>query len=99
MAIVGLTADGAKRMGGDVPLYVKPMYWGEGDGPSTIMPDPDDIGFALVLFEAPMLPPTGMSITLSPFRRPTVECALTDAKAGCLYPNNARARVRRVRAV
>ncbi len=38
-----------------------------------------------------MLPPTGMSITLSPYRRPTVECALTDAKAGCLYPNNARA--------
>jgi branched-chain amino acid aminotransferase len=90
-AIVSLTAEGAKRMGSSTPLYVKPMYWGEGDGPSTIMPDPDDIGFALVLFEAAMLPPTGMSITLSPFRRPTIECALTDAKAGCLYPNNARA--------
>jgi branched-chain amino acid aminotransferase len=90
-AIVGLAADGAKKMGDSVPLYVKPMYWGEGDGPSVIMPDPDDIGFALVLFEAPMPEPTGISITLSPFRRPTVECALTDAKAGCLYPNNARA--------
>jgi branched-chain amino acid aminotransferase len=89
--IVGLTADGAKRMGGEVALYVKPMYWGEGDGPSVIMPDPEEIGFALVLFEAPLPEPKGISITLSPFRRPTLECALTDAKAGCLYPNNARA--------
>jgi branched-chain amino acid aminotransferase len=32
----------------------------------------------------------GSSLTLSPFRRPTVECMPTDAKAGCLYPNNAR---------
>jgi branched-chain amino acid aminotransferase len=90
-AIVSLTAEGAEKMGTSTPLYVKPMYWGEGDGPSVIMPDPDDIGFALVLFEAPMPDPKGASITLSPYRRPTIENALTDAKAGCLYPNNARA--------
>jgi branched-chain amino acid aminotransferase len=89
--IMALTAEGAKRLGSEIPLYVKPMYWGEGDGPSTIMSDPDDIGFCLVLFEAPMGAPSGLSITLSPYRRPTIECALTDAKAGCLYPNNARA--------
>ncbi len=35
--IVSLTAEGAKRMGSSVPLYVKPMYWGEGDGPNTIL--------------------------------------------------------------
>jgi branched-chain amino acid aminotransferase len=35
--------------------------------------------------------PTGGAITLSPFRRPTAESAPLDAKAGCLYPNNARA--------
>ena len=41
---------------------------------------------------APMPPPTaGISVTLSRFRRPTYETAPTDAKAGCLYPNNARA--------
>ncbi len=28
---------------------------------------------------------------MSPFRRPTRETALVEAKAGCLYPNNARA--------
>jgi branched-chain amino acid aminotransferase len=33
----------------------------------------------------------GMKITLSPFRRPTLECMPVDAKAGCLYPNNGRA--------
>jgi branched-chain amino acid aminotransferase len=33
----------------------------------------------------------GLSITLSPFRRPTMECMPTNAKAACLYPNNARA--------
>jgi branched-chain amino acid aminotransferase len=35
--------------------------------------------------------PAGSSITLSPFRRPTMETMPVNAKAGCLYPNNARA--------
>jgi branched-chain amino acid aminotransferase len=38
-----------------------------------------------------MRPPDGSSITLSPFRKPSAEVMPTDAKAGCLYPNNARA--------
>jgi branched-chain amino acid aminotransferase len=38
-----------------------------------------------------MRKPEGFSITLSPFRRPTIETAPVDAKSGCLYPNNARA--------
>lgn len=90
--IVGLTHEGAKKFDGGPALYVKPMYWGEGEGPSTILPDPDDIGFCLCLFEAPMPPPTaGLRITKSIYRRPTLETMPTDAKAGCLYPNNARA--------
>ena len=36
-------------------------------------------------------PTTGFSVTLSPYRRPTLESMPVDAKAGCLYPNNARA--------
>jgi branched-chain amino acid aminotransferase len=35
----------------------------------------------------------GFSITLSPFRRPTPDSAPLEAKAGCLYPNNARAMI------
>jgi branched-chain amino acid aminotransferase len=38
-----------------------------------------------------MRKPDGFSITTSPFKRPTIETAPVDAKAGCLYPNNARA--------
>ena len=38
-----------------------------------------------------MPPPAGSAITLSPFRRPSMECAPVDAKAACLYPNNSRA--------
>ena len=35
--------------------------------------------------------PQGFSVTLSPFRRPSLEYAPTDAKAACHYPNSARA--------
>jgi branched-chain amino acid aminotransferase len=37
--------------------------------------------------------PSGFSITLSPYRRPTEDSAPIDAKAGCLYPNNSRATI------
>jgi branched-chain amino acid aminotransferase len=90
-AIVELAREGVRRFGKDKALYVKPMYWGEGEGPSTIIADPDDVGFALCLFEAPMPVPGGFSVTSTRFRRPTLDSMPTDAKAGCLYPNNARA--------
>lgn len=91
-AIVDLTREGAKKkFDGKTPLYVKPMYWMESDGASTIMGDVDSTRFCLCLFEAPMPEPKGAAITLSKFRRPTIENAPTDSKAGCLYPNNARA--------
>jgi branched-chain amino acid aminotransferase len=89
--IVGLTRDGARKFDGRTALYVRPMYWAEGDGPSAILPDPESTRFCLCLYEAPMPAPTGLSITLSRFRRPTIENAPTDSKAGCLYPNNGRA--------
>lgn len=89
--IVGLARDGARKFDGKTALYVRPMYWAEGDGPSAILTDPETTRFCLCLYEAPMGEPGGMSITLSPFRRPTIENAPTDSKAGCLYPNNARA--------
>src|SRR5215207_2258567 len=36
-AIVGLTRDGAKKFAPGTALYVKPMYWAEADGASTIL--------------------------------------------------------------
>jgi branched-chain amino acid aminotransferase len=38
-----------------------------------------------------MIAANGFSLTVSPFRRPTPETMPTEAKAGCLYPNNGRA--------
>ena len=89
--IVGLTREGMKKFDKDVTLYVRPMYWAERPGPQALPPDPDSTRFALTLYDSPMRKPDGFSITLSPFRRPTWETAPVDAKAGCLYPNNARA--------
>jgi branched-chain amino acid aminotransferase len=88
---VKLAKDGIARFDHDASLYIRPMYWAERGGPWVQEPDPDSTRWCLVLFEAPMRTPTGFSITLSRFRRPTMECMPVDAKAGCLYPNNARA--------
>jgi branched-chain amino acid aminotransferase len=67
------------------------MYWAERASAMALPPDAESTRFALSLWEAPMRKPDGFSVTLSPFRRPTYESAPVDAKAGCLYPNNARA--------
>ncbi|MDX3928800.1 MAG: branched-chain amino acid aminotransferase [Shinella sp.] len=89
--IEALALEGAKKFDGRTAIYVKPMYWCEhGSQTSVVAPDPESTRFALCLFEAPMNTAKPMTLTLSPFRRPTPECAVTDAKAGCLYPNNAR---------
>jgi branched-chain amino acid aminotransferase len=72
-------------------LYVRPMVWAERAGPLALPGDPESTRFALTIYDSPMRKPEGFSITLSPFRRPTLDSAPVDAKAGCLYPNNARA--------
>ena len=89
--IVDLATEGVKRFGPNPALYVRPMYWAEGDGPGMVAPDPESTRFCLCLYEAPMPAATGFSLTLSPFRRPTLETMPTDVKTGALYPNNARA--------
>jgi branched-chain amino acid aminotransferase len=90
--VVELTREGAKKFGPDAQLYVRPMYWAEGDGPGAVSPDPESTRFLLCLYVEPLPPPSaGTTLTLSPFRRPSLETMPTDSKAGCLYPNNARA--------
>jgi branched-chain amino acid aminotransferase len=86
-----LVREGMAKFSSDTPLYVRPMYWAERAGPQALPPDPDSTRFALSLYETPMRKPDGFSVTLSPYRRPTPDTAPVDAKAGCLYPNNARA--------
>jgi len=88
---VELVNEGRKKFGPDTPLYVRPMVWAERAGPQALPPDAASTNWCLALYETPMRKPEGFSITLSPFRRPTHETAPVDAKATCLYPNNARA--------
>src|SRR3712207_3637993 len=90
-AIVGLTREGVRRFDPGAALYIRPLYWAEAGGYMSVPADPDSTRFCLCLYETPMPEPTGFSVTVSPFRRPTRETMPTDAKAGCLYPNNGRA--------
>jgi branched-chain amino acid aminotransferase len=83
--------EGIAKFDPDAALYIRPMYWAEKEGPWIQAHDPESTRWCLSIYEAALRPPRGFSITLSPFRRPTVETMPVDAKAGCLYPNNARA--------
>ena len=87
----GLVREGIAKFAAGTPLYVRPMYWAERASPMALPPDSESTRFALTLYNSPLRKPDGFSVTLSPFRRPTQESAPVDAKAGCLYPNNARA--------
>jgi len=87
---MGLARDGSKWFDKDAALYIRPMYWAEHSGTLVVAPDPESTKWCLSLYEAPMRKPEGFSITLSPYRKPSLECMPVNAKAGCLYPNNAR---------
>ena len=67
------------------------MYWAEEGAPGGVRPDPESTRWCFCIYVAPFPNAASTAITLSPFRRPTSETAPVDAKAGCLYPNNARA--------
>ena len=93
-AITDLALEGVARFGEGAELYIRPMYWAEAGGLSTVMPDAASTRFCLCIYEVPMPKVTetsGIAVTLSPFRRPSPEAAPLEAKAGCLYPNPARA--------
>ena len=89
---LSLSRDGLARFAPDAALYVRPMYWPEhGAAGGGVRFDPGSTRWCLCIYAAPMPAPSGFAITLSPFRRPTRECAPVEAKAGCLYPNGGRA--------
>lgn len=88
---MALAREGIAKFGAKPELYIRPMYWAQSGVGGGVMFDPETTNWCLCIYEAPMPQPTGSAITLSPFRRPTAECAPVDAKAACLYPNNSRA--------
>ena len=89
--IEALCEEGVAKFSDDAALYIRPMYFAEQGNATSVAPLPESTKFLLSIYVAPMSAPTGYGVTVSPFRRPTQECMPLDAKAGCLYPNNARA--------
>ena len=89
--MVEIVKEGLSAYAHGAAVYIRPMYWAIHGDASAIMPSPDATGFAICLEEIPMAPDTA-SVTLgrTRFRRPVLEDAVVNAKAGCLYPNNAR---------
>jgi branched-chain amino acid aminotransferase len=90
-AIEDLAQDGVKKFKPGAHLYIRPMYWAEHNGPGSVPPDPESTRFCLSIYEAPLPDLTGVSITRSAYAKPLAMTMPIDAKAGCLYPNNARA--------
>ncbi len=89
--MVEITREGLKAYPKDAAVYIRPMYWGIDGDTTAIIPQPEKTGFAICLEEIPMAPETAsVTLTRTRFRRPVLEDAVVNAKAGCLYPNNAR---------
>ncbi|NUB45077.1 branched-chain amino acid aminotransferase [Fertoebacter nigrum] len=87
-----IAREGLRAYGAAQAVYVRPMYWAlDGSSDLGIDPKPGSTGFALCLEEVPMpAPEATTTLTRTRFRRPVLEDAVCNAKAGCLYPNNAR---------
>ncbi|MDJ1016170.1 MAG: branched-chain amino acid aminotransferase [Paracoccaceae bacterium] len=89
--MVAITLEGLKAFGPDAAVYIRPMYWALHGDATAIVPAPDATGFAICLEEIPFAPAeASIRLTRTRFRRPVLEDAVVNAKAGCLYPNNAR---------
>ena len=89
--MVDIALEGLKGFTPGSAVYIRPMYWATDGDPTTIAPAPESTEFALCLEEIPMAPAeASATLTRTRFRRPVMENAVVNAKAGCLYPNNAR---------
>src|SRR3954470_11136229 len=88
--IVALAQEGLSRFADDAAVYIRPMVWAEESDAGTVPPLGSSSAFALCLEAIPMAPPTGFPGTTASFPRPTLGVMPVNAKAPCLYPNNAR---------
>jgi branched-chain amino acid aminotransferase len=89
--MVEIAWEGLKKYPKGTAVYIRPMYWALDGGDLGVVPEPGSTGFALCLEEIPMPTETASTtLTTTRFCRPVLESSVTNAKAGCLYPNNAR---------
>ena len=66
------------------------MMWSRDSAPGIIDVVPENTGFSICIEALDMPSVGGFSLTVSPFCRPRPDMAVTEAKAGALYANNAR---------
>lgn len=88
--VLEIAREGVARYPSGTGLYIRPMYWSRESGPSLVLADPESTAFAFCIEDLPLPEPDGISVTVTEFTRPMYAMAPTDAKAACLYPNNAR---------
>ena len=89
--MVGIIKEGLASYDSQNAVYIRPMYWALDGGDSLVLPKENSTAFSICLEEIPMAS-SNVSATLARtrFRRPVLEDNVVNAKAGCLYPNNAR---------
>lgn len=89
--MLAIIHEGLARYPKGAAVYIRPMYWALDGGTLGVLPKVGATGFAVCLEEIPMAPQDATTtLTRTQFRRPVLEDAVCNAKAGCLYPNNAR---------
>ncbi|KIC26250.1 branched-chain amino acid aminotransferase [Leisingera sp. ANG-M6] len=89
--MVEVIREGLEGFAPSSAVYIRPMYWAADGDETLIAPKAESTQFAVSLEEIPMAAPdAAATLTRTRFRRPVLESAVVNAKAGCLYPNNAR---------
>lgn len=89
--MVAMAREGLKAYGHDQAVYIRPMYWAINGSDLGVAPARGITGFALCLEEVAMpAAEASTTLTTTQFRRPVLADNVCNAKAGCLYPNNAR---------
>ncbi len=82
-----IAREGLAKFPKSAEVYIRPLMWSSA---GLVIPEADSTKFALTIEPMDIPPFAGFSACLSPYRRPATDMAMTDAKAGCLYPNVAR---------
>ncbi|MGJ8586887.1 MAG: branched-chain amino acid aminotransferase [Yoonia sp.] len=89
--MIAITKEGLAKYPTGAAVYIRPMYWAINGDATAIVPSAEATGFAICLEEIPFAAATATTtLGLTKFRRPVIDDAVVNAKAGCLYPNNAR---------
>ncbi len=89
--MVAIVWEGLKSYAAETAVYIRPMYWAIDGDLTAIVPNANKTGFCICLEAIPLpAPETTATLGTTRFRRPVLESAVVNAKAGCLYPNNAR---------